>query len=69
MSVYESLCASIGVYGSIWKFMEVWMNMNSGWVYQCGVCTWYVCVFMGICEFLRIYGSLWRDMGMGPKQS
>ena len=57
----------MGVYGSIWKFMGVWINMNSGWVYLCVVYRWYVCVFMGICEFVRVYGSLWSAMRMGPK--
>ena len=36
---YGSLCASVGAYGSIWKFMGVWININSGWVYLCMVYT------------------------------
>ena len=56
MGVDGSLGASIGVYGSIWKFMGVWINMNSGWVYLCVVYRWYVYMFIGIREFVCVYG-------------
>ena len=58
MGVNGSLCASMGVYGRVWMFMGVWINMNSGWVYLYVVYRWYVCVFKGICEFVRVYGTL-----------
>ena len=48
----------MGGYGSTWKFMGVWINMNSGRVYLCLVYRWYVYVLMGICKFVRVYGSL-----------
>ena len=67
MSVDGSLCASMRVNGSIWKFIGVWINMNSGWVYLYVVYRWYVYVLMGTCEFVRFYGSLWRARCMGPK--
>ena len=67
MGVYGSLCTCRGVYGSIWKFMGVCINMDSGWVFLCVVYRWYVCVFMGICEFVRVDRSLWRTVGMGRK--
>ena len=65
MGVYGSLCASIAVYGSIRKFMGVWININSGLVYLCVIYRWYV--RMCLYGYMRLYGSLWRATGMESK--
>ena len=56
--LWESMAdlgAYMWVYRSIWGFMEVWMNMRSGWVqvYKC------VCRYMRICVCMGAYGELW----------